>query len=309
MKFSEPSHAESGVFFELKGKKRADDVRFNPATGRMELLSDGEQILPEPVKPVVLTGRWGNAEEHLAFDKHQFNKRAQMSSETSRLSFSDISGMHVESREAAVFRRNAIPEFGLNNELLRRVLVNYLECRFFITPKPGDDLPTRLAKAEKAAKAQLPAKKAVLERLLRRYAVKKSYRLETEIQAIDTDIVMTTRGCAELVASVAYYSYALGQNSVQVAEQLQLKPPHVRQLLLRLNKTWKLMQKCGGGDLRRDLSRRERLELMNGGPLRTPFRENTPPSGQPEYRAMVYRARKHGMTLREYQRANEIATG
>lgn len=73
----------------------------------------------------------------------------------------------------------------------------------------------------------------------RDYLTKKSlHDLEIQIQNIDTDIVLTERGHAEVIVAIVYLYYRLGWDSVAVAEQLGLKSPHVRQVLARLHSTW-----------------------------------------------------------------------
>lgn len=73
----------------------------------------------------------------------------------------------------------------------------------------------------------------------RAWLSKKSlHDLEIQIQNVDTDLVLTARGHAEMIGAVVYLFYRLGWDSVGVAEQLGLKPPHVRQVLARLHATW-----------------------------------------------------------------------
>jgi hypothetical protein len=69
-------------------------------------------------------------------------------------------------------------------------------------------------------------------------SAKKLHDLEIQIQNIDTDIVLTERGHAEVIVAIVYLYYRLGWDSVTVAEQLGLKSPHVRQVLARLHATW-----------------------------------------------------------------------
>jgi hypothetical protein len=69
-------------------------------------------------------------------------------------------------------------------------------------------------------------------------AKKKLHDLEIQIQNIDTDLVLTDKGHAEMIAAIVYLYYRLGWDSVTVAEQLSLKPPHIRQVLARLHATW-----------------------------------------------------------------------
>ncbi|VVB51625.1 Uncharacterised protein [uncultured archaeon] len=84
-------------------------------------------------------------------------------------------------------------------------------------------------------KGQLPLNADIAREYL---AQKKIHDLEIQIQNIDTDIVLTERGHAEVIAAIVYLYYRLGWDSVAVAEQLALKSPHVRQVLARLHATW-----------------------------------------------------------------------
>lgn len=60
-----------------------------------------------------------------------------------------------------------------------------------------------------------------------------------EIQGLDTDIVLTEKGHAKVIAALVYLYYRLGWDSVTVAEQLGLKSPHVRIVLYRLHAAWR----------------------------------------------------------------------
>jgi hypothetical protein len=64
-------------------------------------------------------------------------------------------------------------------------------------------------------------------------------QLEIEIEGIDTYLRYTHNGGADVLAAIVYLYYRVGMDSVGVGAQLHLKPPHVRQLLWRLNETWK----------------------------------------------------------------------
>lgn len=63
--------------------------------------------------------------------------------------------------------------------------------------------------------------------------------LEVEIEGLDTYLRYTRNGGAGVLAQVVYLYYRVGLDSVGVAEETGLKPPHVRQLLYRLNEMWK----------------------------------------------------------------------
>lgn len=70
-------------------------------------------------------------------------------------------------------------------------------------------------------------------------SAKKLHDLEIQIQNVDTDLVLTEKGHAEVIAAVVYLYYRLRWDSVTIAEQLGLKSPHVRQVLARLHATWR----------------------------------------------------------------------
>jgi hypothetical protein len=222
------------------------------------------------------------------FDKHAFaGRRTKAVSATKTktgwdstgISFADFGSMHVHRREKVQERRLPTPNWAIRDDLLRRLIVVYLEERFYVKPNEVLTLVERLKIAKAAAEHYCPMKRQLLEEWLEDYhslcvhgrkdltddeaialfvslrsvkgqlpldadvartylARKKIHDLEIQIQNIDTDIVLTERGHAEVIAAIVYLYYRLGWDSVAVAEQLQLKSPHVRQVLARLHHTW-----------------------------------------------------------------------
>lgn len=198
--------------------------------------------------------------------------------DTTGISFGDLQvSMHVHRRERVQERRLCTPKWAVRDEWFRELLVTYLEERFYIRSHHGLTLVERLARARNAAIEDAPAKLETLHDMRRQYralresenkdmsddaallnwaechkgqqtfdpdyarhwlAQKKLYDLEIQMQNIDTDLVLTDRGHAEVVNAIVYLYYRLGWDSVTVAEQLRLKPPHVRQVLARLHATW-----------------------------------------------------------------------
>jgi hypothetical protein len=192
------------------------------------------------------------------------------------ISFADFGSMHVHHREKVQERRLPTPKWAVRDEWLRELLVVYLEERFYVDANPILTLNERLKVARAAAEYYLPKKQDWLREKLKQYNVlclhgvqdadekviqdfadvndgqlpltadiareylstKKVHDLEIQIQNIDTDIVLTKRGHAEVIAAIVYLYYRLGWDSVTVAEQLGLKSPHVRQVLARLHSTW-----------------------------------------------------------------------
>lgn len=98
-----------------------------------------------------------------------------------------------------------------------------------------DDEAIDLFTSLKQINGQLPINADIARDYLSK---KKLHDLEIQIQNIDTDIVLTERGHAEVIVAIVYLYYRLGWDSVTCAEQLGLKSPHVRQVLARLHATW-----------------------------------------------------------------------
>src|SRR5439155_26266930 len=69
---------------------------------------------------------------------------------------------------------------------------------------------------------------------------KRIKRLEAMIQTVDTAIRFNRRA-AQLTTAAVFLYYRVRKNSVQVAEELKLGPPHVRVLLHNLSRAWEVM--------------------------------------------------------------------
>jgi hypothetical protein len=197
--------------------------------------------------------------------------------DTTGIAFGDFQNMHVARRENVQERRLCTPKWAVRDEWLRELLVVYLEERFYVRGSQLLTLGERLQRARDAAIADAPKKREHVHRMVHDQAVlartrnadmtdekayqtwaemhdgqqtfdpsyarewiakKRLYDLDIQIQNLDTDLCLTARGHAEVIASIVYLYYRLGWDSVAVAEQLQLKPPHVRQVLARLHATW-----------------------------------------------------------------------
>jgi hypothetical protein len=97
--------------------------------------------------------------------------------------------------------------------------------------------------------ADVPRLEALATKLCIEYTEAKNYgarkkwlkHAAVEIEVVDSQIIMSKR-LPEIICGVIYRSYCSGDNSVEVAQALGLKPPAVRQLLSRLSKVWKKMQ-------------------------------------------------------------------
>lgn len=182
-----------------------------------------------------------------------------------KLSYNDLASMQISTRGFAGDRRLPTPMWALNNRLLRKLLVTFMESR--VGKKGKGTLLQRLAQAREAVIAQHKRLNASLDALCTEYYEMKSGHaapdpatipsmlfpemavhyasalrqraLEIEIEGIDTYLRYTRTGGVDVLAALVYLYYRVGLDSVNVADELGLKPPHVRQLLYRLNETWR----------------------------------------------------------------------
>jgi hypothetical protein len=170
------------------------------------------------------------------------------------IDFADYSRMAVHTRGAATYRQKPTPEYALDHNKMRALLVRFLEARAFSRKQiaaglPGSDA-TRLQRAQEKLAADRPRLITLADKLCKEYVDGKNYgapkerlqQLEVEIEGIDTQLRMQAENFPAVVLGVIYRSYCLGDNSVAVAAALGMKPPAVRQLLARLARTWKQMQ-------------------------------------------------------------------
>jgi hypothetical protein len=212
-------------------------------------------------------------EEH--FDRCAFdNQRSRPVSAGTRLAYSDYVFMSTRQHSLSNERRLATPLWALNDHKLQELLVVFMEERAGIRHRKGT-LQERLERAKRAVIAQHPKKMRTLKSLCMRFvdllkhgsaqseeecaaAMEKrsggtppldglakpfheEYNLRTldiEIEALDTYLSYTRTGGADILAAIVYLYYRVGLDSVGVGIQLGLKPPHVRQILYRLNQTW-----------------------------------------------------------------------
>jgi hypothetical protein len=173
-----------------------------------------------------------------SFDPHAFagrRKRVVSTRNGLGLDYRDMQGMQLRTR--FTYRRKPTPEWSLNDEQLREVVAGYMECRYSLKQGPNS-LLERLARADVAARQQLPELNALIDRYSREYVATENptYKryLEIQIEGKDTQVRIAEKLVA-LVTSVAYLYHRLKMNSVGVAEELGMKPPHVRMILYRLN--------------------------------------------------------------------------
>lgn len=179
-----------------------------------------------------------------AFDEYAFEGNRQKAvSAATRLSFQDFDGMHIQKRRKQRVRRLPTPEWAKNDISMREVVLRALEARLYLRDSSGTDLE-RMARVDQEARNRLPAKRAKLEGMLRRYneagtagvSPERLRKIASEVQNIDSEIIMIERGLTAIMLAVVYYYYRLGWNSVSVAEELGVKSPMIRIWLYRLNR-------------------------------------------------------------------------
>jgi len=199
------------------------------------------------------------------YDPHAFaGKRSRPVSALTKISFDDFASMHTRTHKQSGERRNSTPEWALNDRKLRKLLVTFMEIRVGKAVKGS--LLDRLAAARGAVlathkrmndsldalcaeyyhlkteglhdSAKLPS--MLFPEMAQHYATALRKReLEIEIEGIDTYLRYTRTGGVDVLAAIVYLYFRVGLDSVGVAQELGLKPPHVRQLLYRLNETWR----------------------------------------------------------------------
>ena len=134
---------------------------------------------------------------------------------------------------------------------VREVLVFYLERRFCVRERMGT-LQDRIARCRAKADFQLMRKRAKLQEMIESFrelsrlpeTKPSALRLrELQIMNLDTDLFLAEKGYAETAAAIIYLYYRLSWNSVSIAEELGVKPPHIRQILYRLNRAYEKMQR------------------------------------------------------------------
>lgn len=191
------------------------------------------------------------------------------------LDYSDYGRMSTQQHKQSGERRLPTPGWAVNDTKLRELLVVFMEERAGFRKRRKGELRPRLNAAVEAIIAQRPRLTAILTKLCKEYSVlstlgakpdvtdtefneartepflpwaegearylfekKRKRELEIEIEGIDTYLRITKTGGADIILSIVYLYYRVGLDSVGVGQELNLKPPHVRQTLWRLHDTW-----------------------------------------------------------------------
>ena len=161
------------------------------------------------------------------------------------IDFSDYSRMAIQTRKQSGERRLSTPSWAVNRTELRELLAVYLEHRARIRPGVGSYYE-RFLHAQAVLKRNCKRHITTLDKLCAEYVPLKQSdpanprlrELEIQIETLDTRIRLEQVGYGKTLAGIVYYYYALGLDSVGVAEQLKIKPPQVRGTLFRLHECW-----------------------------------------------------------------------
>jgi hypothetical protein len=159
------------------------------------------------------------------------------------LSYEDYAGMHMTKGALAPARRLETPDWATNDSRMRNVLVGYMELRSGFRRMQTGTPEYRLQRAIKRRLAQKPRLTETLTHLAKQYvALKKAgkepvrlRKLGIEIESIDTQLRFLGKDHT-LALGVIYHYYRCGEDSVETATALEIRPPHVRQILWRLHK-------------------------------------------------------------------------
>jgi len=162
--------------------------------------------------------------------------------------------MTIQRRVAFPERKLPTPDWVQSPEQIRQTVLTYVERRLQLRTGYGEStsrtipvdwtVAQRLEHIEIASKIRIEEQTGILARLINlhqeweRDGVPKVMvaRLERVIQNWDGDLSFVQRGPVSLALSIAYQFHRCGDNSVQVAEKLKLKPTHIRQVLLKLER-------------------------------------------------------------------------
>jgi hypothetical protein len=202
-----------------------------------------------------------------SFDSHQFENRGRFL-RNSGLDYNQLHNrMHIyRVADLRKGRKVETPAWILSDTEFRETLVCYLESRFQIH-KPTGSLKERLERCRAVGKERAQNAKLILgtrvaefratapalteERfselpehayfslflgaLRGRSPADRLQRLKLQISCIDSEAAMSERA-AELAGAAAYLYHRCGWNSCSIAEELNLRSVHVRQIICRLNR-------------------------------------------------------------------------
>lgn len=198
--------------------------------------------------------RQGLSFDNYTFERRRFNKALDFQSFQNSMHVARVADLRNG-------RRCPVPDWAYNEDGIRRALLAYTESRLYITPNPADDLKTRLTKCRAKTEAIAAPLRERLKLWIRNYNAIDSGRYhEAEDRVYERLFLSTLRGegpkrvlrhcarnvsnfdaelyahekLAEIVCAVLVYYFRLGWKSTDIAAQLGLKSPHVRQIIHRV---------------------------------------------------------------------------
>lgn len=227
------------------------------------------QVAPSQIPPITLCPPGaarnakldlfvGGAHRVLPVQEASFNADGDV--ESNGIDWSDYSRMQTQQHKLDS-GRVAKANWTANDVMLRKALVRYLEVRAnndLCTQQPGSDTE-RLQRAIGKLNARKPSMEATLTRLAKRYVAMKRagadvQKLGATIEGLDTELVLLKDNIAGKVLQIVHLYYRMGQNSVAVALEVGIKPPHVRALLMRIRR---VASQLGFGEAPRRHGRRK----------------------------------------------------
>lgn len=169
------------------------------------------------------------------------------------LSFDDYARCHVQNRKQSGVRRLPTPKWAFNFSMQRELLVAYLEKRAYLKYIPHGlnrlTLLQRLARAQAVLVRRRPMFVERITELCKEYVAMKNAgrpagvlrKREIQIELLDTRLRMEFKddGGAGMIARIIHLYYSVSLDSVGTAQEMGIKPPHVRKILFELNKVAK----------------------------------------------------------------------
>jgi hypothetical protein len=187
----------------------------------------------------------------LHFDPYQFDgkkpyavhaeRNGDGSYNTTGIAFEDYAGMHTYTRKDSSERQTAAPVWAMNDDLLRALVARYMEIRCgLVSPRTGT-YRERIDRAQAYSISKRQKVDSLLTSLCHRYVAAKNAgasqsqlkKMSAEIENVDTRLVIMDRQAA-IILSIPIMYWRQRLNSVAVAAQLRIKPPHVRTILTRM---------------------------------------------------------------------------
>jgi hypothetical protein len=180
----------------------------------------------------------GNRPVSVTFDSHGVR-------DSTGIDFESYSRMQTTKKGYVWFWKTGIPDFVMKPSKLREVISSAVENRAGFRSREWQ-LPLtqqqRLVVAQKVLNEKRESRISALDSLCARYLAAREAlaprpvvaKLESAIENLDTALRVDENAAAYITA-VLYLSYRVRMNSTQVASELGLRPPHVRQILYRCN--------------------------------------------------------------------------